>query len=208
MERRMSGAVRADSSERCCCGMGGGTSCMIWEQWLPPNPNQYRECYINRDLPPVRVWGNKTEGNSQLVSDGDLVVRALADGMGLGGLSWEPLLSCFLSCLGGVLAPFLWKTGGSTWTCGGAVTVRTHCSHHFPPGMFLCGPFTCLDAAPLMLRQGVAFNSTASWNTSIIFEVSLKFENSRFSKNFNFSFTCVSPLFFFVVRNGTNGLGI
>jgi len=45
-------------------------------------------------------------------------------------------------------------------------------------------------------------------DTSITFEVSLKFENSRFSKNFNISsFTCVIPPFFLVVWNGTNAGG-
>lgn len=41
-------------------------------------------------------------------------------------------------------------------------------------GMFLCGPHACTDIMPLALQRSLAFNATARWNTSDIFETSLQ----------------------------------
>lgn len=69
--------------------------------------------------------------------------------------------------------------------------------------MYFCGPYTCLDAAPLVLKEGIAFHSTASSQVSDTFERSLRLNSSKNSKNFPLvSPSWVLAPFFWVVWNG------
>ena len=72
-------------------------------------------------------------------------------------------------------------------------------------GMFLCGPRACTDIRPLALQRGLAFNATARWNTSDIFETPLQI-NYAAGMNFSIvSLACVLPPFMFVSFNGSVG---
>ena len=72
-------------------------------------------------------------------------------------------------------------------------------------GMFLCGPRACTDIRPLALQRGLAFNATARWNTSDIFETSLQI-NYAAGMNFSIvSLACVLPPFMFVSFNVSVG---
>ncbi|KAH0514893.1 hypothetical protein LTLLF_132825 [Microtus ochrogaster] len=71
--------------------------------------------------------------------------------------------------------------------------------------MFLCGPRACTDIRPLALQRGLAFNATARWNTSDIFETFLQI-NYAAGMNFSIvSLACVLPPFMFVSFNGSVG---